>query len=260
MKVNVLFLTSNPFIDAFQLSDLLGKLIFIGLILLSICTWVVLIYKSLELFRTKKNSLLFQKNFRQQQATPLNVNCDLPKSQKSPNSFLNLYVVLRKQSMEMLHKNHHFSETQHMSPTDIDVVEAHLFASIASETKKLESQLYLLSTIVSLAPFLGLLGTVWGILTTFSELHNHTGGSIHEMVLGGLSLALATTVLGLIDAIPALIGYNYLKNTIGSFQVDMEGFAMEILTSVEMQYRQVDVRQHKTQTSTPSKLQLESVT
>jgi biopolymer transport protein TolQ len=66
-------------------------------------------------------------------------------------------------------------------------------------------------------------------------------GSSHQMVLSGLSLALATTVLGLIDAIPALIGYNYLKNGIRDFNTEMEEFANEILASVEMQYRKVDV-------------------
>jgi biopolymer transport protein TolQ len=112
---------------------------------------------------------------------------------------------------------------------------------VATQTKTLEKNLFLLSTVVSLAPFLGLLGTIWGILTTFSELQSHTAGGTHQMVLGGLSLALATTVLGLLDAIPALIGYNYLKNAIREFQTEMEGFANEILASIEMQYRKVDV-------------------
>ena len=86
---------------------------------------------------------------------------------------------------------------------------------------------------------MGLLGTVWGILTTFSELQSATGPT-NQTVLSGLSLALATTVLGLIDAIPALIGYNYLKNSIRDFETDMEGFSTEILASVELQYRRVD--------------------
>ena len=55
------------------------------------------------------------------------------------------------------------------------------------------------------------------------------------------SLALATTVLGLVDAIPALIGYNYLKNSARDFQTEMEGFSNELLASVEMYYRKVDV-------------------
>jgi len=67
-----------------------------------------------------------------------------------------------------------------------------------------------------------------------------TGGS-SQMILGGLSLALATTVFGLVDAIPALIGYNYFKNYVRELTTEMDCFSNEILASVEMQYRKVDV-------------------
>ena len=127
-----------------------------------------------------------------------------------------------------------------LSLSDIDFVASHLSTQVALEVKNLEKNLYILSTTVSLAPFLGLLGTVWGILTTFSELQTQSAGNTHQMVLSGSSLALATTVLGLIDAIPALIGYNYLKSTIRDFATDMEGFSNEILAAVELQYRKVE--------------------
>jgi biopolymer transport protein TolQ len=171
------------------------------------------------------------------------------KSQPSP--FFDLYFVLKKYTLEVLNKNRKFGPQQsphsgenahsYLSPTDIDFVQAHLMTTVANQTKHLEKNLFILSTIVSLAPFLGLLGTVWGILSTFSELQNHATSSGSGMVLGGISLALATTVLGLIDAIPALIGYNYLKNSVRDFQTDMEGFSNELLASVEMYYRKVDV-------------------
>ena len=103
----------------------------------------------------------------------------------------------------------------------------------------MEKNLYILSTIVTLAPFLGLLGTVWGILVSFSDLQ---GGVQSQMVLGGLSLALTTTVLGLIIAIPALIGNNYLRNAIKVIQNDMESFSNDVMASVELQYRQVDAK------------------
>lgn len=128
----------------------------------------------------------------------------------------------------------------YLSQSDIAFVEAQLASTIAYEIKQLEKNLFVLSTIVSLGPFLGLLGTVWGILTTFSELQGATGGATNQMVIGGLSLALATTVLGLLDAIPALIGYNYLKNAIRDFETDMSGFSTEILASIELQYRKVE--------------------
>lgn len=104
-------------------------------------------------------------------------------------------------------------------------------------TKFLEKNLYILSTIVTLAPFLGLLGTVYGILTTFTALKTSAAGGSNQIILGGLSLALATTVLGLIDAIPALIGYNYLKNVVYDFDAEMDRFATDVLSTLELHYR-----------------------
>jgi biopolymer transport protein TolQ len=170
------------------------------------------------------------------------------------NPFMSIYLALKKCTMEMLNKNRRFTqahkalggqpvqdEPSFLSPADVDFVEVHLSSTIAMQIKDLEKNLYILATTVSLAPFLGLLGTVWGILTTFSELQMGAAGNSNQLVIGGLSLALATTVLGLLDAIPALIGYNYLKSTIRDFETDMQKFSTEVLASVELQYRRVDV-------------------
>lgn len=252
MNVNSFFLLgSNPFFDAYIHSDILGKSIFIGLVLLSICSWIIIIYKVILTYQARKNSRQFYEAFSLNKAMPLNLDCDETHRRKGPNPFLDLYLVLKKHTVEILNKNRRFgrqrSESKeesisYLSPSDIDFVDSHLSSAIAYQTKKLDENLFILSTVVSLAPFLGLLGTVWGILMTFSQLQLQSSGGTHQLVLGGLSLALATTVLGLMDAIPALIGYNYLRNTIRDLETDMEGFTTEILASVEMQYRQVDVR------------------
>lgn len=240
MFVNLLVLTANPFLEAYLHSDFLGKAIFIGLILLSISSWIVLIYKVWLTTQVRKNSKQFILAFQEQKQTPLNLETE----NRAFNPFQDLYTILKKQTVEILNKNRMFSSGgAYLSPSDIDLVQSHLMSGISYQVKNLEKYLYILSTVVSLGPFLGLLGTVWGILTTFSELQANVGSSTNQMVIGGLSLALATTVLGLVDAIPALIGYNYLKNSIRDFETDMEGFSTEILASVELQYRQVDVRQ-----------------
>jgi biopolymer transport protein TolQ len=253
MFVNKIMLGSNPFVDSYIHSDFLGKLIFIGLIALSICSWILLIHKVWLTSRARKHSIRFYEAFALQKMSPLSLDFENALRRKKPNPFWELYAVLKKYTLEILNKNKRFGPQQgngenqmtsvvsYLSPSDIDFVESHLLTTVATQTKYLEKNLFILSTVVSLGPFLGLLGTVWGILTTFSELQTQAVGSTHQMVLGGLSLALATTVLGLLDAIPALIGYNYLKNTIRDFQTEMEGFSNEILTSVEMQYRKVDV-------------------
>lgn len=250
MFVNQIFLANNAFVDAYTQSDYLGKLIFIGLLLLSVCSWVLICQKWWITFQARRHSEEFYKTFESQRMNPLGLEVEKDKKSYQANPFNELYFVLKKYTLEVLNKNRRFGQkngiapenaVSYLSPTDIDFVQSHLMSSVANQTKYLEKNLFMLSTIVSLAPFLGLLGTVWGILTTFSELQSNTGGGGHSMVLGGISLALATTVLGLINAIPALIGYNYLKNSVRDFQIDMEGFSNELLASVEIFYRKVDV-------------------
>lgn len=243
------FLASNAFVDAYIESDWMGKLIFIGLIALSVVSWVIIVHKGWITHLTRKHSKQFYKTFESQRMHPLGIELDASQRHSRPNPFFQLYFVLKKYTLEVLNKNRRFSQQNapspeavisYLSPTDIDFVQSHMMATVANQIKYLEKNLFILATIVSLAPFLGLLGTVWGILTTFSELQTQTGGA-HHAVLGGISLALATTVLGLVDAIPALIGYNYLKNAVSDFQTEMEGFSNELLASVEMYYRKVDV-------------------
>ena len=235
-----MILAASPFIDAYVTSDLLGKLIFVSLIFLSILTWILVLYKGWITYQAKISSKNFKKKVIEEESDILNIEVS---ENKSP--FNTLYLVLKTKTIEILEKNKHFGskggDIPALSRSDINIVESHLISTIACETKYLEKYLYLLATVVSLGPFLGLLGTVWGILTTFSHLQAEQGGNTNQMVIGGLSLALATTVLGLIDAIPALIGYNYLKNSIRDFSIDMECFSSDLLTQVEMQYRKVDI-------------------
>lgn len=241
--INYYIITSNPFFEAYTQSDLLGKLIFIGLLALSICSWIILIHKFWVTRQAQQAALQFQKAFTSQKINPLSLEPEKNIQENSIHPFRTLYGILKKNTLELLNKNRHFAEkgkNPYLSEADIDYIEGHLVTGIAQETKQLEKNLFILATIVSLGPFLGLLGTVWGILTTFSDMQTQSGGNTHQAVLGGLSLALATTVLGLVDAIPALIGYNYLKNNVRDFQTEMEGFSQEILSSVEMQYRKVD--------------------
>ena len=230
MIVNNFLMNGNPFFDAYLESDTLGKLIFIGLISLSMVSWVIIIYKWWVTRQARNNSKEILDTFRAQKRDPLNL--EIPE-QQGVNPFATIYLVLKKQTLDLLQKN----QSNSLSTNDLDFVEAHLGSTIANQTKNLDKNLFILSTVVSLGPFLGLLGTVWGILTTFSEMQMANGATTNQTVLSGLSLALATTVLGLLCAIPALIGYNYLKNVVRDFEVDMESFSTEILATVELQYR-----------------------
>jgi biopolymer transport protein TolQ len=243
-----LLATSNIFFTSYAQSDFFGKLIFLGLFLLSAVCWIVLLYKSWMTRHVKKVSLAFQKAIEQNKRPLFSLDLsDLPQPLKPsvPNPFAQIFHTLKQKSVEVLNKNHFFSSQQgesgavYLSTEDLSLIESHVLTTISAQTKALERHVFLLSTIATLAPFLGLLGTVWGILITFSELHAGANVSSNSAVLGGLSTALATTVLGLVIAIPALISYNYLKNSLNTLASDMEDFLYQMLSTIELQYRKV---------------------
>jgi biopolymer transport protein TolQ len=242
LKVNTTFAMSNPFFQAYALSDWLGKGIFLLLYLLSLISWALLLYKVKQIADARKKARAFRKEFFESEG-PLFKNL-YTDHEGSP--FHPLYSSARKHTISLLNKNQqHIKNSSHcyLSAADLNFVQAHLAATGAEEVERLDKNLFILSTVVSLAPFLGLLGTVWGILITFSSLQHASAAAMsNQMFLGGLSLALATTVLGLLDAIPALIGYNYLKNQVRGFETELDSFSTELLATVEMYYRKVDVQ------------------
>ncbi|MBA7515022.1 Tol-Pal system protein TolQ [subsurface metagenome] len=96
-----------------------------------------------------------------------------------------------------------------------------------TEISELETSLPVLSTFVSVSPFLGLLGTVWGIMQAFLEIR--VRGSAHiTIVAPGISDALITTVYGLLVAIPALIFYNIFRSRLNNFDSEFNKFISEV--------------------------------
>lgn len=240
----VLGMVQNPFITAWIDSDLIGRLIFVGLITLSLISWTIIIHKWWITSRVKQESLLFKRSFLEQKQSPLSVTYSRTTHPETPNAFHLVYEVLKGKADEMLTKNQQGKNANErksvLAPSDLALLETHACSTISTITKYLERNLYLLSTIVTLAPFLGLLGTVYGILVTFAGMGESSLGS-NAQILGGLSLALTTTIIGLLNAIPALVGYNYLKNNIAEFDHEMERFATEVLSTLDMHYRTVEV-------------------
>jgi biopolymer transport protein TolQ len=232
-------LLSNPILNAYQGSDLFGKAIFLSLFFLSIVTWIIFLKKFFLQREIKLRGAQLMQLFQKKRLSPLAMEVG-----EALHPFATLYRTLKEHTLELLQKNHSVMGEKKMvtlSTSDIDLIEAHLMTTVSSEIKGMEKNLFILATVVSLAPFLGLLGTVWGILLTFAELQTGATANTNATVMGGLAMALGTTVLGLVVAIPALIAYNYLKAKIAHLSADMEDFSHVLLASVELQYRQVDV-------------------
>ncbi|MCB1114919.1 MAG: MotA/TolQ/ExbB proton channel family protein [Chlamydiia bacterium] len=227
----------GTFFQAYAQADFFGKLIFFALFLLSCGAWVFLIQKFLLIKKLRLSSLRFKKLATLHREELLNLNA------KSTNPFSNLFTSIKTRTLALLDKNHFFADQNQnfLSKADIDFLESHLHTMIAKEKGTIEKNLFILSTTVALAPFLGLLGTVWGILIAFGELQAGHSVTSSVVILGGLSTALTTTVLGLLIAIPALIANNYFKNLSKQFTLEMIDFSDFLLSTIELQYRRVDV-------------------
>ena len=124
-----------------------------------------------------------------------------------------------------------------ISPAQMRAVDSAMERAVGESSLRLESQMILLASAVSGAPFLGLLGTVWGVMDTFGDVAAAGSANLTAMA-PGVSAALITTVTGLLVAIPAMFGYNFLVTSIRAMTVDMDNFAAEL--SSEFAHRYVD--------------------
>jgi biopolymer transport protein TolQ len=118
-----------------------------------------------------------------------------------------------------------------VSSGSIESVERSLRRSQDTETAKLESMLIFLATVASATPFIGLFGTVWGIMESFRDI-GAMGSANLAVVAPGISEALIATATGLAAAIPAVVAFNYFNNTIKVLSTEMEGFRSEFLNIV----------------------------
>src|SRR5262249_11717563 len=124
---------------------------------------------------------------------------------------------------------------RHMSLKSMEHVKRTLERTVAQESLKLESGLILLAIAVSGAPFLGLLGTVWGVMSTFSGIARSGSASLATMA-PGVSAALITTVAGLLVAIPSMFGYNWLVHNLRVLTVELDNFAQDLVSKMETEY------------------------
>lgn len=114
----------------------------------------------------------------------------------------------------------------------LQALERALQRGARAERERLERMMPFLATTASVTPFIGLFGTVWGIMNAFTNIGAYASANI-AVVAPGISEALITTVAGLGAAIPAVVGYNHLRGKIRSLAADMEDFGLEFLNVVE---------------------------
>lgn len=122
-----------------------------------------------------------------------------------------------------------------ITPAQMRSIQAAMERAVGESALKLESQMIVLSTAVSGAPFLGLLGTVWGVMDAFTGIAMAGNANLAAMA-PGISGSLITTIIGLLVAIPAMFGYNFLVTTVRSMLVQADNFAAEFASEIEHRF------------------------
>ncbi len=127
------------------------------------------------------------------------------------------------------------ANTTKISNSAFEAVKVVLEEAAAAQAMSLEKGMIVLSTAVAGGPFIGLLGTVWGVMSTFAGIAEKQSASLAAMA-PGVAAALVATVTGLLVAIPAMFGYNFMVTTIRHITQELDGFATRYANQIEHAY------------------------
>ncbi len=231
------FLAVNALTFALQESSIPGKIVLVFLLIGSIFSWAIMVTKIRLLNHARRQNDDFLGHFRSDRE-PLRLFRDGANFEGAP-----AFTVYRAGCEELTFQllgSTEIDETFHarlemapkISAVQHRAVETAMDRAVGEEALRLESQTILLATAVSGAPFLGLLGTVWGVMDTFTSVAIAGAPNLAAMA-PGVSGALITTVVALLVAIPAMFGYNFIVTSIRSQVVQMENFSAELASEFE---------------------------
>ena len=200
------------------------KLTLLVLICFSVSTWAIIFYKYQEITRLKKNSERFFETF--WRATNLEELATKQAGQENP-----LFNVFRVAMSELMRRGKN-GETRKVTPQGI---RRRIEQAIDHEVEKVERYIPFLATTGSTAPFIGLFGTVWGILEAFWKI-GKAGSSSLAVVGPYIAEALIATAVGLAAAIPAVIFYNFFVTRIKTFTKDLQSFGEDLDQRIDSDY------------------------
>jgi len=210
-----------------------AKVVLVILIVFSLASWSVILAKSKELAGARRASERFLRIFRK--ATRLSeVSSAAPQHRGSPLSAMFQAGYAELEATVRASKRSSPTETGGRIRS-LDGVERSLVRAVGAEQERLQRALPLLATTASVTPFIGLFGTVWGIMNTFRAI-GATGSTSIVTVAPGIAEALVNTAAGLLAAIPAVVAYNHLLARVRQLRRRMDDFTLEFLNLVERNF------------------------
>ena len=229
------FLASGGILFAFDKSTIAGKLVIMALMMGSIVSWSVIISKTRQLDLARRQTARFLKKFRSSRK-PLQIFLTRETFSQSPAYAVYVHGC-RELSYHLVGSSEidetsaaRLAQAERIPPTAMAGVESAIASEVGQQALRLEERMVFLAMAVSGAPFLGLLGTVWGVMDAFSDVAQAGKASLATLA-PGVSGALITTVTGLLVAIPAMFFYNYLVGSVRGLIVELDNFAAELAAS-----------------------------
>jgi biopolymer transport protein TolQ len=216
-------------VEVFEHCDPVGQTIVCGLAIFSIIAWAVMFGKRNELVTLRRLNLSFERHLRDQKSM-----LELPESIKGRRDIP--YADLFADAVEAYWRAAAIGKEKgtDTSRFRLEHAENALQRALSQQTLRYESNMIFLASIVSGAPFLGLLGTVWGVMDAFSAVSVQQTASIQTLA-PGVSAALLTTISGLLVAIPSLFGYNMLFAMTKRLITEIENFASSLADRIELE-------------------------
>jgi biopolymer transport protein TolQ len=233
-----------PATSGTQVLDLLANTTYVSRVVLlilaifSVASWAVILYKAWIFRRSERHTSQFLDVFRRSNKfSEVQAVCkslgDSPLVGLFQSGYAELTAQLRQSPAET--GSHPHPGANRPTLKSLAAVDRSLMRASVVEVNKLERRIPLLATTASVAPFIGLFGTVWGIMTAFLAI-GETGSTSLGVVGTPIAEALIATAFGLAAAIPALVAYNHFTNRVKLFASEMDDFAMEFLNIAERNF------------------------
>ena len=222
-------MTDISIVSLFVEAHIVVKIVIVGLLLASVWSWAIILDKALLYSRVRRQMDRFENVFWSGQSLE-----ELYRSlvERTPTALASVFVAGMREWKRSF-------EAGARSPIGLQTrIDKVIDVTIGRENERLQRRLLFLATVGSAAPFVGLFGTVWGIMTSFQAIAASENTSL-AVVAPGVAEALLATALGLLAAIPAVIAYNKLSSDAGKIGQRLEGFADEFSAILS---RQVDER------------------
>jgi biopolymer transport protein TolQ len=218
-----------------------SKAVLLILAFFSAISWGVILYKMWQFQRAQRQSASFLEIFRRSSKfSEVQAVCRTLSDSPLVGIFQAGYAELTAQLKSNPHPNPNNPGRPGEAPArptlkSLDALDRALLRASGTEVSRLEKRVTFLATTASITPFIGLFGTVWGIMSSFQQI-GAAGSTSLAVVAPGIADALIATAAGLFAAIPAVYFYNHLTQQVKAFVLAMEDFSLEFLTIAERNF------------------------